>query len=176
MHRKALGCAALKIPELAEGFSCPARARARRDGGGHPWLSLWESCRRQPTERAPLKKGVIKGGGIASPFGIKLYKTVPLPRLRGKIYLHGMDAGGGGERAPVALCREPVSAPASVGAERSPPATSARAGRRDGGGLHPGTVTAPKIPERPSAEGFSCPARARARQTGRHPPARRETR
>ena len=95
MHRKALGCAALKIPELAEGFSCPARARARRDGGGHPWLSLWESCRRQPTERAPLKKGVIKGGGIASPFGIKLYKTVPLPRLRGKIYLHGMDAGGG---------------------------------------------------------------------------------
>ena len=36
-----------------------------------------------------------------------------------------------GERAPVALCREPVSAPAPVGAGRSPPGSSTRAGRRD---------------------------------------------
>ena len=36
-----------------------------------------------------------------------------------------------GERAPVALCREPVSAPASVGAGRSPPGSSTRAGSRD---------------------------------------------
>ena len=36
-----------------------------------------------------------------------------------------------GERAPVALRREPVSAPAPVGAGRSPPGSSTRAGRRD---------------------------------------------
>ena len=36
-----------------------------------------------------------------------------------------------GERAPVALRREPVSAAASVGAGRSPPGSSTRAGRRD---------------------------------------------
>ena len=78
MHRKALGCAALKIPELAEGFSCPARARARRDGGGHPWLSLWESCRRQPTERAPLKKGGLSKGE-ASPPPLELNYIKPSP-------------------------------------------------------------------------------------------------
>ena len=67
----------------------------------------------------------------------------------------------GGERAPVALCREPVSAPASVGAERSPPATSARAGRRDGGGL---TIAFPLAGETrgwaaQSLLADSCPAR-----------------
>ena len=75
MHRKALGCAALKIPELAGGFSCPARARARRDGGGHPWLSLRLSA--TVTERAPLKKGVIKGGGMPPPLELNYIKPSP---------------------------------------------------------------------------------------------------
>ena len=32
---------------------------------------------------------------MSPPFGIKLYNFLPLPRLRGYIYLHGMGAGGG---------------------------------------------------------------------------------
>ena len=41
-------------------------------GGGETWLSLWESCHDVVvTERVALK-GVHKGGGNASPFGIKL--------------------------------------------------------------------------------------------------------
>ena len=38
---------------------------------------------------------------------LKIKNEIPLPRLRGWIYLQGMGAGGG-ERAPVALCREPT--------------------------------------------------------------------
>ena len=59
----------------------------------------------------------------------------PLPRLQGNIYLLGMGAGGGGERAPVALCREPVYVATTVGPGRAPPGRRTRAGRRDGGGL-----------------------------------------
>ena len=70
---------------------------------------------------------------MSPPFGIRLYKTVPLPYRKGGDY-SSLALREGGERAPVALCREPVYVATSVGAERSPLATSARAGRRDGGG------------------------------------------
>ena len=74
--------------------------------------------------------------------------------------LHG-ECMGGGERAPVALCREPVYVATPVGAERSPLATSARRGSGDGGVNRKALgCAALKIPE--LAEGFSCPARARA--------------
>ena len=45
--------------------------------------------------------------------------------------------GPRGSWCPVGTVQRPVSAPASVGAERSPLATSARAGRRDGVSLPP---------------------------------------
>ena len=74
---------------------------------GQTWLSLRESWQRTAlTERAPLM-GIHKGGGTASPFGIKLYIVLPLPRQRGCIYRF-CEGAGGGERAPVALCREPT--------------------------------------------------------------------
>ena len=56
----------------------------------------------------------------------------PPPMPAGYPLLHG-ECMGGGERAPVALCREPVSAPASVGPGRAPPGRRTRAGRRDQG-------------------------------------------
>src|SRR5699024_2563426 len=40
---------------------------------------------------------------------------------------------GGGERAPVALCREPVYVATTVGPGRAPPGRRTRAGRRDQG-------------------------------------------
>ena len=75
-------------PSVTRGDSSPK-------GGAKSRLSPWESCHDVVvTERVSLK-GVHKGGGDASPFGIKLYIYFPLPRRRGKIYLHGMGAGGG---------------------------------------------------------------------------------
>ena len=44
------------------------------------------------TEGAPLA-GVLKGGN--APFGIKLYKFLPLPRQRGSDLRRGLGAGGG---------------------------------------------------------------------------------
>ena len=80
-------------------------------GGGETWLSLWESWQRIAlTERVTFKGGSQRGRfltcrlgrsldaphrGAATPFGIRLYKTVPLPRRRGYRYLLGMGAGGG---------------------------------------------------------------------------------
>ena len=68
--------------------------------------------------------------------------------------LHG-ECMGGGERAPVALCREPVYVATPVGAERSPVATSARRGSGDQGvgRLAP---QANKIPPLRGAPGFSA--------------------
>ena len=83
--------------------------------------------------------GVVKGGGFASPFGIRLYKTVPLP-CRKAIFLRKCLCMGGGERAPVALCREPTEpagetgvglqktySPAGESGELSPQATEGAA-------------------------------------------------
>ena len=51
---------------------------------------------------------------------------------------------GRGERAPVALCREPVYVATTVGPGRAPPGRRTRAGRRDGGGF---IITSPPVGE-----------------------------
>ena len=61
---------------------------------------------------------------------LTIKNKIPLPRQKGNSFRHGLGAGGG-ERAPVALCREPVYVATPVGAERSPLATSARRGSGD---------------------------------------------
>ena len=54
-------------------------------------------------------------GETGVPLEILLYikNEIPLPRLRGYRFLLSMGAGGG-ERAPVALCREPTEAAAET--------------------------------------------------------------
>ena len=74
-------------------------------------------------ERSPLKIQV----------NLKTYSPSPYRKGTDSIPVSLRE---GGERAPVALCREPVYVATPVGAERSPLATSARAGRRDGGEHH----------------------------------------
>ena len=58
---------------------------------------------------------------------------LPLPYQQA-ILPHPFPLREGGERAPVALCREPVSVATSVGPGRAPLGRRTRAGRRDGGG------------------------------------------
>ena len=58
---------------------------------------------------------------------------IPLPYQQA-IFVHPFPLREGGERAPVALCREPVSVATSVGPGRAPLGRRTRAGRRDGGG------------------------------------------
>ena len=85
---------------------------------------------------------------------LTIKNKIPLPRQKGNSFRHGLGAGGG-ERAPVALCREPVYVATPVGAERSPLATSARRGSGDQGvgRLAP---QANKIPPLRGAPGFSA--------------------
>ena len=116
-------------------------------GGGILFLNIKRIFKGTPSPCTPELGSLLWGrrlpqvggcqrGALRPPFGMRLYKFVPLPYGKGTDFSF-CPLTGGGERAPVALCREPVSAPASVGAERSPLATSARAGRRDQGvGLH----------------------------------------
>ena len=58
-----------------------------------------------------------------------LAKEDSLPAWEGEKVIYFNSKGG--RCVPVARVQRPVSAPASIGAERLPPATSARAGRRD---------------------------------------------
>ena len=113
----------------------------------------------------------VQGGNAPLKILLNSKIIIPLPRQRGNILRHGLGAGGG-ERAPVALCREPVSAPASVGAERSPPATSARAGRRDQGGGLP--IASPPAGETRGWVSQTFPWRIRQGWTSQILPTKRE--
>ena len=55
----------------------------------------------------------VQGGNAPLKILLNSKIIIPLPRLRGYAYLHSMGAGGG-ERAPVALCREPTDAAAET--------------------------------------------------------------
>ena len=58
-------------------------------------------------------EGVHKGGGFASPFGIRLYKIIPLPRQKGNSFHHSLGAGGGRGWA----CIKPTTRQARPGGE-----------------------------------------------------------
>ena len=65
-------------------------------------------------------------------------RTPPVAERRQLVLNNSLRHAGGvtppskrGERAPVALCREPVSVATSVGPGRAPPGRRTRAGRRD---------------------------------------------
>ena len=49
----------------------------------------------------------VQGGNAPLKILLNTKIIIPLPRQRGNILRHGLGAGGG-ERAPVALCREPT--------------------------------------------------------------------
>ena len=105
------------------------------------------------TERAALKKGGLsKGGGIASPFGIRLYNFLPLPCRWAILFctVSAWEGAGGGHRkaslqagGTVGIGRLWNACLKSWSAKRrgiftaSPatdPRAGARAGRRGGGG------------------------------------------
>ena len=96
-------------------------------------------------KKAINRGGCQRGGATAPPLWNEIIDLYPPPMLESYSLLQGGSMGGG-ERAPVALCREPTE-----------PAGETR-------GWAPQSCGKPahKNPERPSAEGFYCPARARA--------------
>ena len=119
---------------IGPGFShCPV-SPARSGAGRHRHAgALFDppSCFIAPCLRSRTYHG---GKGAQPPENLSEFKNIfPLPYRKGTDSIP-VSLREGGERAPVALCREPVYVATPVGAERSPLATSARAGRRDGGG------------------------------------------
>ena len=92
----------LVSPAGWESSVLPTRRQARRGWAFYSLPPGWHNSAPplgelspQATERAPFKKRGLSKGGISPPFGIKLYKTVPLPRLRGNSFRRGLGAGGG---------------------------------------------------------------------------------
>ena len=60
-----------------------------------------------PLSHKRLSNTGVQGDKVPLKILLNIKNKIPLPRRRGYRYLLGMGAGGG-ERAPVALCREPT--------------------------------------------------------------------